>query len=192
MTKRAQASRRSIVQAAIRLFAEHGNDRFTVREVCRLAGVSGRTFYRHFENLDDVLDRGLKQQWVELRDRLRGSLERDTLAVTAATFRSALHEVLEQPAFFRALLRGTFNGCARVLDLAVEISRTKADLVSTVHEPEIYFAAGVVVSSLYFALDHPDEVRRNEAAVVERAINFIRMGSGMVPRSIEAMERSGA
>lgn len=47
-----------------------------------------------------------------------------------------------------------------------------------------------VVAALYYAVDNPEEVRRDVDKVVERAVNFIRTGLGMVPRSTESMERS--
>lgn len=128
--------------------------------------------YRHFENIDDGMGRGMKQQWIELRERIRGPSARDSLAVTAG------------------MLRGTFNGSVGVLDLAVEVAETKRELVPRLTRRDMYFSAGVVMAAFFHAVHYREEVRRDVDSVVESAVNFVRTGLGMVPRSIESMERA--
>ncbi|MFZ1703949.1 MAG: TetR/AcrR family transcriptional regulator [Saprospiraceae bacterium] len=47
----------SIVETANTLFMKHGMKRITVEEICREAGVSKMTFYRNFDNKDDVAEK---------------------------------------------------------------------------------------------------------------------------------------
>jgi AcrR family transcriptional regulator len=58
-----QVRRGQIVQAARRLFAEHGYPQTTTRQLAKAVGVSDALMYRHFENKQDVLravvDQGL-------------------------------------------------------------------------------------------------------------------------------------
>jgi AcrR family transcriptional regulator len=42
--------REQIITTARALFAQHGPKRITIEEICREAGVSKMTFYRHFSN----------------------------------------------------------------------------------------------------------------------------------------------
>ena len=61
-TKRPSLKRQQILETGMELFSRHGARRVTVEEICREAGVSKMTFYRHFSN---------KVQLVEvLRDRI--------------------------------------------------------------------------------------------------------------------------
>jgi len=55
------SKREQILQTAHELFSRHGAKRVTVEELCRVAGVSKVTFYRHFANkialLETIRDR---------------------------------------------------------------------------------------------------------------------------------------
>jgi AcrR family transcriptional regulator len=52
--ERMNLKHRSILDAARALFWKHGFRRVTVEEICREAGVSKMTFYRHFGNKIDL------------------------------------------------------------------------------------------------------------------------------------------
>ena len=55
---------RQIAETAEMLFMRHGIKRVTIEEICRKAGVSKMTFYKHFANKIDLL-RHLWNNWVE-------------------------------------------------------------------------------------------------------------------------------
>jgi AcrR family transcriptional regulator len=72
MPRSGEAARRRLLQAALDLFAEHGFDQVTVEAIAARAGVTERTFYRHFSDkremffdgegeLRDVLTRAVAQ-----------------------------------------------------------------------------------------------------------------------------------
>jgi AcrR family transcriptional regulator len=51
-------ARRRLQQAALELFADRGYDRVTVAEIAVAAGLTERTFYRHYADKREVLFRG--------------------------------------------------------------------------------------------------------------------------------------
>ncbi len=48
--KMSQSKREQIIATAIEIFSKHGPKRVSIEELCREAGVSKMTFYRHFSN----------------------------------------------------------------------------------------------------------------------------------------------
>lgn len=52
---RSVASRRAIEAAAVELVGRHGLDGVTVEQIAQAAGISERTFYRHFASKEDVV-----------------------------------------------------------------------------------------------------------------------------------------
>jgi AcrR family transcriptional regulator len=58
---RPSPKREQIIETAQELFSKHGAKRVTIEELCRVAGVSKVTFYRHFANkialLETIRDR---------------------------------------------------------------------------------------------------------------------------------------
>ncbi|MBE9181605.1 TetR/AcrR family transcriptional regulator [Oculatella sp. LEGE 06141] len=55
-----------ILQAAQRLFARHGYDGTTTRDLAQAAGVAEGTIFRHFENKKAILVAVATQGWVEI------------------------------------------------------------------------------------------------------------------------------
>src|SRR5947209_9014838 len=51
----AAPSRERLATAALRMFADHGFDTTTVEDIADAAGVSRRTFFRHFRSKEDVI-----------------------------------------------------------------------------------------------------------------------------------------
>ncbi|MGW5053690.1 TetR/AcrR family transcriptional regulator [Actinokineospora sp. NPDC004072] len=53
--RKKQLTRRSLVEAAVRLFAERGYEQTSVADIAEAADVSKRTFFLHFATKEDVL-----------------------------------------------------------------------------------------------------------------------------------------
>ena len=53
--KESDPKRENLLAAASRLFWKHGIRRVTIEEICRQAGVSRMTFYKHFPDKDGII-----------------------------------------------------------------------------------------------------------------------------------------
>src|SRR4029450_9434907 len=65
-------TRRALVEAALRLFAERGFEATTVAEIAEAAEVSPRTFFTYFPAKEDVLFAGAQDRI----ERVRNALDR--------------------------------------------------------------------------------------------------------------------
>ncbi|WP_170286018.1 TetR family transcriptional regulator [Nocardioides rubriscoriae] len=79
------STRRSLEDAALRLFAERGYDATTIEAIAEQAEVSPRTFFRYFAAKDEVLDMGWDRRQAELVSRL-SALPRDLDDAAAAAW----------------------------------------------------------------------------------------------------------
>lgn len=84
--RRRDSTRRSLEDAALRLFARDGFDATTVEAIAAAAEVSPRTFFRYFATKDEVLNPERRARQARLRDAVAAApLEGlDDLAVALA------------------------------------------------------------------------------------------------------------
>jgi AcrR family transcriptional regulator len=190
VTKRSQKSIGLLVKSACYLFSRYGNRNFTVTELCEHAKISRRTFYRHFENIEDVLDRGIEQQWLQFRSAVKGPEAKKSLSVSVESLRRAVEQVREDPDFYASLLRGKFNGTPRIIDFAIDMTKQKADTLPNFTLLDEYLSSGVILAFLFFILDHHLDNQFNPDEVVENTLNYVRRAAGLIPRSLSAMERT--
>jgi AcrR family transcriptional regulator len=71
MKKTAGKKRAAILEAGLPLILKHGIGRISVEEICREAGVSKMTFYKHFANKKALADAILQARFRELEERIR-------------------------------------------------------------------------------------------------------------------------
>ena len=66
-----------VLQAARSLFWKHGIRRITIQEICRRAGVSKTTFYKHFANKQELVKVMLKSESRAAMERYRRIMDQD-------------------------------------------------------------------------------------------------------------------
>ncbi len=72
--RRSEATRKAILDAAVRLTKEGGFDRLNVRDLCAAAGVTTGAFYHHFSSKDDLLTQGFSSLDVYLEEAMKSHL----------------------------------------------------------------------------------------------------------------------
>ncbi len=70
LDKRIQKTRERLKDALISLVIERGYDGITIQDVTAKAEVGYRTFFRHYDGLDDLLLSILREQFTEMQDRM--------------------------------------------------------------------------------------------------------------------------
>ena len=89
-------TRRALVEAALRLFAERGFEATTVAEIAEAADVSPRTFFTYFPAKEDVLFADAQDRIDRLQDALAKRAPDESLL---DALRRAAREVLADPTF---------------------------------------------------------------------------------------------
>ncbi len=88
-TQQKEQSRRWIAEALLQILEEKPYHEITISEVAARADLSRRTFYRHFETLDDVIDYQMETLCNEFLDFCEGYYHRkgDVSSMTELFFR---------------------------------------------------------------------------------------------------------
>lgn len=136
--RRKRNTRRSLEDAALRLFARDGFDATTIEAIAAAAEVSPRTFFRYFASKDDVLNPEREQRQAQLADEVRRGADEPigdlALVVRALLTLAPLFEaereqlaLRRQAAESSAVLRG------RLLDVLISWERAVARAVADRH-----------------------------------------------------------
>lgn len=72
----ADAARRSILDAALRVFGEHGFESASMEGIARDAGVAKLTLYRHFETKNRLFEEVVRRAQLSVRERLGTMVDR--------------------------------------------------------------------------------------------------------------------
>ena len=72
----AQRNRDAVLEAARKLFAEHGNDA-QMDEIARKAGVGVGTVYRHFPNKEALIEALIQRRFERIAEKATEALEQD-------------------------------------------------------------------------------------------------------------------
>jgi AcrR family transcriptional regulator len=95
----ASVKREFIRNAAKKLFAEHGLDVTSVRQIAREAGYTTGAIYFHYESKEELYGDILKESLEQLFERVRAAANAcaDPLQALAAAFRELVHFYDENP-----------------------------------------------------------------------------------------------
>ncbi len=128
-----EKTRRALIQAAMnQLSAEHGYASLSLREVTREAGIAPTSFYRHFQNMEELGLTLVDEGGLALRQLLRQSRQQIDQggSIVRASVTTFMEFVASNTAIFRLLLQEK-SGNSREFRLAVqrEVEHFTAELV---------------------------------------------------------------
>ncbi len=89
--RKKQRTRDAIVEAAMRLFAEHGYDQTTVADIAAAADIAPRTFFGYFAAKEDVVFHDFDAVHAQFATRLTERAEGET---TIVALRAVIAEIL--------------------------------------------------------------------------------------------------
>jgi len=77
MENRPSKKRSAIIETGMLLGLKHGIERISVEEICREAGVSKMTFYKHFANKRDLINELFKDAGQKMESRIEAIRKSD-------------------------------------------------------------------------------------------------------------------
>jgi AcrR family transcriptional regulator len=184
------ATRNAIMQAALKLSAERGFSSLSLRSVASAAGIAANSFYRHFDDLDDLGLALVDEVGLSLRQLVREARRRivatEGKSITRASIETFMEAAESNATLFRLLLgEGAGSTASFRRAIAKEIARFTDDLCDDLNEAaaetgrplaSVDHAAEAMVTIAFnlgaAAIDLPAEERE---AVVERIIVEVRM-----------------
>lgn len=110
MTSRSEKkakTKRSLIDAALRLSAERGFSGISLREVAREAGIAPTAFYRHFHDMDDLGLALIDEVGLSLRQLMRQARQRfveQGRSVVRASIEAFMEFIHDNANLFRVLL----------------------------------------------------------------------------------------
>ena len=181
-------TRRSIIEAALKLSAKNGFSSLSLREVARQAGIAPNGFYSHFQDLEELRLTIIDEAGMTLRNVMRQVLKRkdndkSIVRVSVETFL----EYLESNGDMFRMLIATRSGGSKAGRRAVykDINRFFSDLIEYIEldsrekgrymdkVPEVAHAVtNIVFNGSLELLDLPGTDRQ---ALAERLIQEVRL-----------------
>ncbi|MEX1222491.1 MAG: HTH-type transcriptional repressor FabR [Idiomarina sp.] len=192
--KQKEKTRRALIDAAMnQLSAEHGYASLSLREVAREAGIAPTSFYRHFQNMEELGLTLVDESGLALRQLLRQS--RQQIARGGSIIRSSVDTFMQfvagNTAIFRLLLQER-SGTSREFRLAVarELSHFKAELVDYLVDEQKYhrqlaeLQADAIVRIVFSAgadsLDSNPQEREDLTEATVQQVRLVARGAAAV------------
>jgi AcrR family transcriptional regulator len=173
---RCERTRTAILEAYVALCGERGDENAGIAEICRRARVNRATFYRHYEDRADLLDRGLEGLFARIGEEIDPlSVEEGRTSRSAIQRIEVLFELIEE---YAGLLRPILSGSAGALLRAKVESFVEGYIesrrVARLSLPGDRFAlpreaipralASLCIGFASWWLDHPKSLSPREAA----------------------------
>ena len=180
-----EKTRQAIIQAALaHLSADHSFSSMSLREVAREAGIAPTSFYRHFDDMEELGLTLVDQSGDTLRDLMRKARSRierkgSVIQTSVDTF---MEFVEKNPNIFRLLLRERTGISPAFRDaVAQEITHFKEELSDYLAQESDYsplqaytLAEGLVTLVFNAGADSLDLERSQRDALKERTIMQLR------------------
>jgi AcrR family transcriptional regulator len=151
--------RERLCDAAERLFAEHGADAVSMRQLASELGVSPMTPYRYFKDKDDILAAVRTSGFDRFAEALEAALasSQDTIERTRAVGEAYVHFAFAHPAAYRLMFDLSQPNEDAYPDLtraAERARRTMSDYVDTLIAAGIVEGESQTVSHIFWAATH--------------------------------------
>lgn len=179
--RRKAKTRSALVEAARRLFAEHGQARVSIQEITNAADVGFGTFYNHFASKAELFDVAIAETFDQhgawLDELLKG--ETDPAVVFASSMRLTGRLLWTRPEMAQLMIRATGDLLHSGSGLAPRASRDIREAVDAGRfevgdlQVALACAAGSLVGVLQMLGDAPMEAV--ERATDEMVRNVLRM-----------------
>jgi len=121
--------RQRLIDAAWRVFEEESEERVTVADIVREAGMSSRSFYQHFTSKEDLIAQLVEEVGAKIQEAVEADFRQplaDPVAQAARALRTFL-ELLPSVALDLTRLEGTIGG--RVMRLRQRVVRALTEIV---------------------------------------------------------------
>ena len=146
--KRTERTKKAITEAFTELIIEKEFDQITVTELAERAGINRKTFYSHYECIEDVLD----ELQLEIAERIvEIYLSKNSEPFDIKAFSDTLMAILEENYLFyrRILVANSYRFFSRnIKDMLKDSFLTKLTNVSNVTKEEMNLIAEFCVTGL--------------------------------------------
>lgn len=189
-----QATRRKLIEEALKLSAQKGFAALSLREVAQAADLSPAAFYRHFRDMEELGLSLLDEVGLSLRRLLRNARkdsEGTTVGLTAYSIQTFLNYVNENSNLFRLLLgerQGASSSFRKAIhaeidrfvgELTEDLERISKSNKQSFRHPGL--AAEAIVAVVFTvgaeALDLPKHKQENLSLRLIEEVNMILRGA---------------
>jgi AcrR family transcriptional regulator len=171
-------TRRALVEAALRLFAERGFEATTVADIAEAADVSPRTFFTYFPAKEDVLFADVQDRIDRLRDALAKRAPDESFL---DALRRAARDILADPTFQAEAQR------THMQVIAADLGVDQTDL-----QPQVAAAAAVNALRGAFMAWFLSGASGDPQPAFDQAVNLLEHGLGTLSAAASHHPRSSA
>lgn len=201
MTSRAEQktqTRRAIMDAALRLSAERGFSSLSLRQIAKEAEIAPTSFYRHFDDLEDLGLALVDEVGAQLRRVVRQARRRVAESGSGSVVRTSIETFMEfatsNTNLFRLLLgEGAGNSLTMRNAVREEVGRFTSELIESLEQEAdkqkrplahaSLAAEAMVTVAFNLGASALDRTASERAEVVERIVGEVRI----IMRGAEAM-----
>ena len=188
--KKADRTRRQLLEAALRVIGRKGFAAATVDEIVREAGVSKGVAYYHFKNKESLVENIIAQEIATIEDLLKDVVDRegDPMRALVSMLQAFAEHLFDHQDLARLLSTEIWrggrawsqqmrSGLQSVIDMVAQELQRGKEMGTVREEVDSTFAAAsivgmVVVDAMYY-FDDEGGIRIGRDEFVERVRNFV-------------------